>query len=179
MKLEDKKMNTHIIIHHSRAKKIHPQIIRPLHLIHRPTITRNLRPIINMIILTHEPRALLPRKDLLRPIRIRGIARIPGQPRRNIEETPIRNAILVIIPRVEREDLPSQPAPTDCRVPPLDHELEHRLREGYPSCVAGGRIHEFCFCGCESGHGPESLVVVPFCFGLVAGHEIVVVAYLV
>ena len=150
-------------------------------MIHLRAIDLVIRPIIHIIILIYQPDPRRPIIRLLRPITKRRIPRIPCQPRPDREETPIRNRVLVIIPRIKGEDLPLQPAATRRgRIPPRDLRVKHALCERQPGeGFRVGGVGEFELGGLERGEAPEGLVVVAFGLGLVARHEVAVVARLV
>lgn len=163
-----------MVIHHSSPKQIHALIIRKLNMIDSRTIRRITRTIIHLIRIANKPYTCLPIPNLLRPIRISLVPRIPGQPRPNIKETPIRNRVLVIISIIKRENLPPQSASTSRSIPACSHRIKHRLRERQPPRLAARRVLEFLFGRGHGCHAPEALVVISFCFGLVGGHVVVV-----
>lgn len=91
-----------------------------------------------------------------------------------MEQTPITNTVLVIVPGVEGEDLPAQPPAAVVGVPAVHLLVEDGLGEGEPLGLGGGGVGEGEFGGGHGSEAPETLVVVAFAVGLVGGHVVVV-----
>ena len=130
----------------------------------------------------HEPNRRRPVERPLRPRRVRGVARVPREARREVEEAPVRDGVLVVVAGVEREDLPLEPAAARARreVPAGRLRVEDALREGQPrEGVRVRRVREFLFSCLQRREPPEGLVVVAFRARLVARHEVAFVAGLV
>ena len=167
-----------MIIHSSCAEQEYAGVVSPSIPIHRCAIIRVMRPVDNIIrIMLNQPHIPHPIPRLPRLIRIATIPTIKRQSGRQIKITSIRNAILVIIPRIKAENLPPQSAATS-RIPPGFLRVEDGLCEREPA-GAGSGVFEACFGGCHGGHAPEGLVVVAEGFGLICGHEVVFGACLV
>lgn len=100
--------DTYIIIHIRRAQQPDCNIIRELHLIDIRAILLDMATIIDMIIRAHQARPLDPVPRLLGVLEVRIIRCIASQPGANIEETSVRNRVLIVISDQVGIDLPSQ-----------------------------------------------------------------------
>ena len=108
---------THVIIHICGAIKHGPGIISPLLRRRNRTILRHLRAVEDPEVLVDKHRVDHPIPSLLRPVRICLIIRVPRQPSGELEEASIRNTVLVFVPLVELENLPSEAPVAVCCVP--------------------------------------------------------------
>lgn len=66
---------------------------------------------------------------LLGPLEVRLILRERSKPSGNVEKATIRDRVLVMVPIVEREDLPSQPSAAGLHVPPASLRIENTLSQ--------------------------------------------------
>ncbi|KAH3679313.1 hypothetical protein WICPIJ_008639 [Wickerhamomyces pijperi] len=74
-----------------------------------------------------------------------------------MEQSTVTDRILIIIPRVPLENLPSQTTTTVIRVPSISHGIENRFHDSDP---------------------PESLIIVTFCSRLIQWNIIPVITNL-
>ena len=104
-----------------------------------------------------------------RPLSISLVASVSIQASGNIEETALRNGVLVVVAVVEWEDLPSQTTATSLVVPSACLTVEDCLCESEPTGLVIWRVWVADFGGCHGGHAPEGLIVVTQRLGLVLG----------
>lgn len=109
---------------------------------------------------------------LLGPLEVRLILRESSKPSGNVEKATIRDRVLVMIPVIEREDLPSQPSAARLHVPPASLCVEDTLGQSQPLRLVLRRIWKTILGGCHGSECPEYLVVVAFRLGLVWRHEV-------
>lgn len=163
---------THKVIHIGCTQQVHPRIVCPLNLIIVLTTRRIIRAIPKPILRREKSNISSPLPRLIRPVRICLIARILGQSRSNIEETTIRNRVLVAKPLVPGEYLPSKPATARSRIPPHRLRVKHCLRQRKPLRLIWRRIWKIPLCRGHCCHAPECLIVVSLSHCLILGHEI-------
>ena len=138
------------------------------------TVQSIITPIEEVEILIHQADRRHPVPHLPSLVRIRLIASIHRQPRSNVEETTIRNGVLIIVPIIEVEDLPLQPTTTRRRIPSRDLGIEHSLRQREPTRRPIRRIRILILSRRHSRHPPKRLIVIPLSFRLVRRHIIVI-----
>lgn len=120
----------------------------------------------------HEARSLRPVEDLVGPVHVGLIAGVDGQTGSDVEEAAIGDAILVIVPRVQAEDLPSQPPVAVLVIPPAGLQVEDRLSQRQPLRLILGWIGELLLGRRHRCHCPKPLIVITLGLGLIWRHEV-------
>lgn len=170
--------------HHGSTVQVHASIVAPLDV----ADVRTVRPIVTAIIemvaiiaILDQPNRICPVPSLLRPLCVRCVACVSGEPRGKIEEAAIGDGVLVVVAAVEREDLasvsrsivkwyvdvgvsqaylPSQASSTSSVVPSSCLRVGYRLCKSEPLWTICRRIWKVDF-GCSHDcHTPEALIVI-------------------
>ena len=140
-------------------------------------VLRCIRAVVDIVIirLIHQPDGRDPVPCLGRPRAVCGVSRVAGEPGAELEEPPVGDGVLVVLPvDVGREDLPVQPAGAARRVPARRHIVEDVGHDGRPAGEGGRGVREAVFGGGHGVDAPEGLVVVAGVEDLVLHHEVVV-----
>lgn len=133
------------------------------------TVVVDVSAIVDVPVFVDVTHALRPVPCLCRPLRVRIVARIPGQPRPEVEKDAIRDRILVII-TPGRIHLPPHAAVAVLRIPPRRLGIEHRLRQREPLRLCRRGVLKVRLGRQDGRHAPEALVVVAERGGPVGGH---------
>ena len=119
---------TYVIEHVGRSMQVDACVVRPLQLVDAGAILRVGCSVEDVVTGINQSSCKLPVPHLLRPLRVGVVSRIPCQPRAEVEQASVCNAVLVRKPVIEGEDLPPKAAPARRRVPPRCQLIEDGLR---------------------------------------------------
>ena len=126
-----------------------------------------IRTVKDLVSATDQADVERPSVRLGRPLIVSLVASVGIQARCNVEETTLRNRVLVVVAVVEGENLPSQTSSTSLVVPSSGLTVEDCLCQGKPARLVIRRIGVANFGGCHGCHSPEGLIVVSEGLGLV------------
>jgi hypothetical protein len=100
--------------------------------------------------------------DARGPVVISLVAGVAVEARCELEESPVRDRVLVGVSGAGGEDLPFQAATASvaCEVPAADIVVEYVVADDEPGWVGGRWFAEGVFGGGHGGEGPEGDVVV-------------------
>ena len=79
----------------------------------------------DLVVITDEPHGACPIVAFSSPVGVCLVARVPGQPGRELKEHPIRQSLLVVVTTIEGENLPAQATATIFRIPTVDLVIEN------------------------------------------------------
>lgn len=108
----------------------------------------------------------------LGPLKVCVILRKCSKPGSNVEESAIRNGILVVVPIIERKDLPSQASTTCILTPPVSLGVEDSLGKSQPLRLILRRVWKPYLGRNHGREGPKHLVVIAFGLCLIRRHEV-------
>ena len=108
----------------------------------------------------HEPRGGHPVPGRGRPGDVGAVVGVPVQAGRQLEETPVRGGVFVVVACVGGVDLPFEAAVAGGTVPAVGEVVEGGGGEGEPAGGGGREASEVALQGGHGGGGPEELVVV-------------------
>ena len=125
-RLED---GTCVIVHVCGTHEVGAHVIRPLNRRGLGTVVGNTSSVVDNILIRKQWCSHCPVVRLVGPVRIGLIASVSSKASSKLEEAPVRNAVLIVITFVEREDLPSKSSSTILIVPSPDLLIEDCLRK--------------------------------------------------
>jgi hypothetical protein len=159
----------YFVEHHGCAEHVDTRVVGPLDVVQVRAIDSRVGSVEDLVRATDQADVHRPLVRLRRPLRVSLIASVSVQPRRDIEETALRNRVLVVVAVVESENLPPETTAASLVVPSRRLAVENCLCESQPAGLIVWRIRVADFGRCHGCHAPEGLVVVAERFGLVLG----------
>lgn len=170
---------THIIVHVGSPCKVDASVVCPLVVVEICAFQKHVCAIEEVPIRVDQANRIRPVVRSFSPIRIGMIARVHCQAGGNVEKAAVRNGVLVVVAVVESEDLPPETTVAGRIVPALSLSFKDSLGESEPLCLTRRWVGKVVLSGRHSSHSPKALIIVPFCFGLIGWHEVIVRASLV
>lgn len=163
-----------VLVHGRGAEEERADVVRELVFGDGLAAVVSVRAVVDPVRVGYEFHVHHPVPGLDGPVRVRGVTGVQRQARRDVEETGLRDGVLVVVAVVPGEDLPPQPAVAVRRVPPGRLRVEDGLGERQPPWFVFRGVREPDFSRRHNRHTPESLIIVPFCKRLVGRHVVVV-----
>lgn len=133
---------SYIVVHVGGSQQIDTRVVRPLDLIGIGTVVVGVGTVMELVLRRHDANSLGPVPHPLGPFGVSLVARVLSQARREVEETAVRDGVLVVVAAVERVNLPSEPAIAGLIVPPYGLRIEGGLSKGKPLRFVRWRIWE-------------------------------------
>nr|POE74665.1 hypothetical protein CFP56_37196 [Quercus suber] len=150
-----------VVVHHRRTVQQDTCVVGPHRVIYPCAIDRVVRAVEDVEFAVDQPDGTHPIPGLLRPVHVRLVPREASQPRRDLEESAVTDAIFVMKTLSGLEHLPRQAAGTGGRVPARPLGVEHGVREVEPKRRGVfGRDGEPVLHRRQSSDCPESLIIV-------------------
>jgi hypothetical protein len=147
---------TYVVVHGCGAQEEDARVIRERHLIDLRAIIFHTCTVEDVVILINEPDARHPVPRLLGVLGVRRVVGVQREARPDVEEAPIRDRVLVVVPVEVAVCLPAQSTAAGQRVNAGRLRVEDGLREGKPLWLPGLGVLEAEFGGGHGGHAPES-----------------------
>ena len=123
---------TYCVPHGCSSCQMHPGVIGPLLVVEARAVVRVPGTVEEVMVSSNQAHGCLPVPDSLGPLRIGLVSKILIKTRCDVEEAPIRYGVLVVVPVVEKEDLPPQSPPASRLVPSTCLGVEDRLCKRQP-----------------------------------------------
>jgi hypothetical protein len=162
-----KSARTYLVEHHSCAEHVDASVVRPLNVVQIRAVDLGISTVKDLVSTTDQADVERPSVRLGRPLIVSLVASVGIQARCNVEETALRNRVLVVVAVVESENLPSQTSSTRLVVPSRGLTVEDCLCQGKPARLVIGGVRVANFGGRHGCHAPEGLIVVSERLGLV------------
>ncbi|KAH3660576.1 hypothetical protein OGAPHI_007162 [Ogataea philodendri] len=129
--------------------------------------------------LVHKLDSNKPVVHFLGPVDVRVVSCESGQTGTDMEQSSVRDRVLVVVTRVPRENLPSKASVTTVSVPSPGHGVENGLCQIQPLWLVVRRVGEVPLGGLDCSNSPERLIVISFSGGLIQRNVVVVFSNLV
>lgn len=164
--------------HDSRSIQHHASAVRPLHMVQLSTVLGVVCSVEDLVVRAQETNSGHPVPSLVNPVGVGLVAGVGVQTSGEVEESSVGRRVLVVVPIVEGENLPSQSSSTGRGVPSNSLRIEDGGSDRDPGRSSGRRVGILVLGRGHDSKSPEDLIIVSFRLGLVRRHVVVSVGEL-